>query len=273
LALLWPSTHIIVMTTSNKPKPKPAVSASTLGSKRKRDLAPSFAIRTTAPGIKGSGTELLTHVSYTVDYLKERKCELSFQDIINYLSVQMSNESALNKFKHILQRAVGQVQYNPKGLNGVGSYKYKPVIPVENADDLKRYLQRRSHSIGVKFDDIKDGWPNALQGVNAMAEAGELLVARDKRDMPRAVWQSDSSLKREVADELKDAWHRIKMPTNPDDVREKLESAGLKPTSAPRQAVKATQYKDNRKRGPRKGGRQTNTHISHLLKDFSDRRK
>jgi len=257
------------MASSNNPNS--TVPANGVGGKRKREAAPSVMARPAVPALKG-GTELMTHVHHSETFLKERKTEQSFQDIINYLSIQMSDDALLHRFKFVLQRAE-HVQYNPRGLDGKGSYKYKPIIPVENAEDLKAYLQKRSHAIGVKYDNVKDGWAEALEGVNQMADKGELLVCRDKRGIPKAVWQGDPSLVRKIDDDLRNAWLAIKLPANPDEMRDKLEAAGLKTTTQPRQAVKMTQQKAAKKRGPRKGGRTTNSHISHLLKDYSAMRK
>lgn len=68
-------------------------------------------------------------------------------------------------------------------------------------------------------------------------------------------------------------FHKIQIPSNPDDLRNSLLAAGLQPSSAPRQSeVKKTDNK-KRKKAVRRGGKQTNTHMASILKDFSHMRK
>lgn len=72
--------------------------------------------------------------------------------------------------------------------------------------------------------------------------------------------------------EFKSEWHKIQIPANPDDLRNSLLSAGLKPSSAPREAAVA-KSKEKKRKAPRRGGKQTNTHMASILKDFSHMRK
>jgi transcription initiation factor TFIIE subunit beta len=67
-------------------------------------------------------------------------------------------------------------------------------------------------------------------------------------------------------------WHKVQIPPNPDDLRNSLLAAGLKPSSAPRQAV-ASKPDKKKKKASRRGGKQTNTHMAAILKDFSHMRK
>lgn len=75
-----------------------------------------------------------------------------------------------------------------------------------------------------------------------------------------------------MSDDFKHEWHTIQIPPNPDDLRNSLLSAGLKPSSAPRE-VTATKPKEKKRKAPRRGGKQTNTHMANILKDFSHMRK
>ena len=105
-----------------------------------------------------------------------------------------------------------------------------------------------------------------------MEKKGEVLMIRDRKGGIKLVWYDEPSLQHKVSDDLKHAWNNIKLPANTDDLRTRLENAGLKPTSAPKENVKKAQSKDNRKRGPKRGTRTTNAHIQHLLKDYSHRK-
>jgi transcription initiation factor TFIIE subunit beta len=254
---------------SSAPSPAPSNSSNHTGTKRKRE-AP---IAPTIVGQKFEGKELLSQVQYAQQYLQSKNKEVSFKDILNYLSIQHSEQRALAQFRKVLQKHAEKVLYNPRGLGGVGSYKYKPVMAVENSDQLKGFLQGREDFTGVKFDDIKDGWPDSAGVIDQMEGNGELLVIRDRRKVIRTVWQDDPSLRKPIAENFKVAWHIIKLPANVDDLRAKLEEAGLKPTSAPREGVKAAPMIKKKKRVPKRSGRETNSHVNHLLKDFSHKRK
>jgi transcription initiation factor TFIIE subunit beta len=85
-------------------------------------------------------------------------------------------------------------------------------------------------------------------------------------------WGNDPSLMHTMDPDFMNEWHRIQIPANPDDLRNSLLAAGLKPSSAPRQAVASKPDKKKRK-APRRGGKQTNTHMQSILKDFSHMRK
>lgn len=72
--------------------------------------------------------------------------------------------------------------------------------------------------------------------------------------------------------DFKNEWHKIQIPPNPDDLRNSLLAAGLKPSSAPRQ-VDASKPKEKKRKAPRRSGKQTNSHMTNILKDFSHLRK
>jgi transcription initiation factor TFIIE subunit beta len=252
------------------PSPAPSTGSNPSGTKRKRD-APVIATNLLVP--KFTGNQLLSQQKFAQQYLQSKNKEVSFQDILSYLSIQHNEQKVISQFKRILQSYDSKVTYNPRGLGGIGSYKYRSIIPVENADQLKGFLQRREDFTGLKFDDIKDGWPECAPAIDEMERKGELLVIRDRRKVIRTVWQDDPSLRQKIGVDFKEAWHNIKLPANPDDLRAKLEEAGLKPTSALREGSKATQPKQKKKRVPKRNGKETNAHINHLLKDFSHKRK
>ena len=77
---------------------------------------------------------------------------------------------------------------------------------------------------------------------------------------------------KEVDPEFKEEWHQIIIPAGQDDLRKTLLAAGLKPSSAPRVAT-TTKPKETKRKTARRGGKQTNTHMSGILKDFSHLRR
>jgi len=76
----------------------------------------------------------------------------------------------------------------------------------------------------------------------------------------------------EVDPEFKHEWHHIIIPQGQDDLRKTLIAAGLKPSSAPRLPT-TTKPKETKRKTARRGGKQTNTHMASILKDFSHLRK
>jgi transcription initiation factor TFIIE subunit beta len=261
--------------TSSAPSPAPSnASNGPVSMKRKRD--PNSILN--APAYQPAGhksVELVSQVQFATDYLKgKRGKDISFKAIINYLSLQHSDKHVIQTFQRALQTAAAKIRYNPAGLDGLGSYKYLPVIEdVTNPDQLKAYLQKKSDSVGVKIDDIKDGWPDCSNTIENMEHKHELLVLRDRRKALKTLWQDDPTLNCPVQPDFKIAWHDIKIPPNPDELRAKLEAAGLKPTSAPRSGLRASAPKQKKPRASKRTTKVTNTHMLGKLKDFSHKRQ
>jgi len=219
--------------------------------------------------------EIATQVSFAVKYLIDKENGATFQELVLHLSLQGADPVALGKLRAVLQapRANTRVEYDPSGANGEGIYKFKPKIPVKNTEDLKRYLQQKDDSVGVKIDDLKDGWKTHQEEIKSMEKANEILVVRNNKNQPRTIWQDDSSLHHGISDELKQLWDSIKLPANAEEIRTKLEAAGLKPTSESRRLTGAGKPQEKKKKAARRGGRQTNSHMTGILRDYSHKRK
>lgn len=238
--------------------------------KRKRDTALNFAQTHNSHAV--SPDTLLNVVSQAQKYLQQKREEKTLDEIEGYLSIQHSDPALLRNFRTIMMQGNSKILYNKAGAGGKGTLKYLPDIPVTNADELRAYLQKRTNSIGVKYATIEDGWPKAysIEALHRMSDAHEALLSKDKKGEIRAVWQDDPTLQHEMTNDLKMQWGSIPLPSNADDIRDKLIAANLKPTSTPRQIVKGPVEK--KKKAARKTGKTTNTHIAHLLKDYSKKR-
>jgi transcription initiation factor TFIIE subunit beta len=263
--------HIIVAPSSrclrggSPPVPaimQSAAMASTL--KRKRDVAVS------RPAIVEIG-QLMSQLTTAIEYLKEKRKGHTPAQLLGYLSLQHADDEVKNRLLRELKKRP-DVIFRPDGHHGAGSFHYKPKIAVSNAEELRKYLQTRPSSVGVRFDEIRDGWPNCPPAIDEMEKKGEVLIIRDRKGGAKLAWDDEPSLRTAVADSLIHSWNNIKLPVNADDLRGRLENAGLKPTSAPKEVSKKPAAKDNRKKGPRRGTRMTNVHMQHLLKDYSARR-
>lgn len=219
------------------------------------------------------GQELLTQANHALQYLNSKvpRVERTFDEIVSYLSLQHSDPKQLNMFRTILQKGPLQITYNPRGARGAGTYKYRPKLPIENAEDLKRYFQTQKSSLGVKMEDLKDGWDKCADELDKMEQKHELLIIRDKKGTIKTVWQNDSTLAQGIAPEFQRAWHTQALPADDQELREKLEAAGLKPTTAPREMKKATGAKQKKRRINTRG-KTTNSHMVGILKDYSTKR-
>jgi transcription initiation factor TFIIE subunit beta len=66
-------------------------------------------------------------------------------------------------------------------------------------------------------------------------------------------------------------WKEVKLPRSPEDMRAKLQYAGLRTTTAAKEKNRGPAKKVAKKKVNKRGGRTTNIHIQHLLKDYSKR--
>jgi transcription initiation factor TFIIE subunit beta len=251
------------------PSPTPSNASATKTSLKRKLPLPADEHKKNVPH------DVLTQLKLAEEYLILARSSKTFDEIVAYLSLQNNEPDRLATLKSALQmnRTWSKIEYDDKGASGKGTYKFRPKIPVTNAEELKGYLQRQDHSVGVKMEDLKDGWKDYDREIARMETSNELLVVRNNKGNPRTIWQNDPSLNLKIGHDLKDKWVAIKLPANPDDVRMKLENAGLKPTSAPKKLGGSSRPQEKKKKAARRGGRQTNTHMSHVLKDYSHKRK
>ncbi|KAK5118836.1 hypothetical protein LTR62_000045 [Meristemomyces frigidus] len=286
--------HARPATTSNTPRsntPRP--------SDQKRNHDAAF---TGPPLSSAAGGEIMKLVVNAVQHLKEKGGNLeTFDEIVRYLSlpVDLKTPRGLAKFKQALQ-IHHRLQYVPasEGKGGKESFKYKPLHPVTNGEELKEYLSRLDSAQGIPVRELKDGWADCLSTLNKLETQGFVLLSRTKKDNknePKAVYpdnpawhiiaapsaktMKDPATRHEppqiapVDADLVDFWTKVRLPVSENDLRTELEKAGLTPTSAVREVRKGNLAKKERKRGERKNGRKTNTHMVGVLKDYSKMKK
>ena len=198
---------------------------------------------------------------------------MTFQEILKYLSQVNSLEEYKRLLNSILKRH-DRVEWIPDSRSKAwdsGRFKHRPIINVRTKKELVAYLQAKADAQGVSVKDLKDGWPNCEEAITQLEHEKKVLVIRTKKDAhARMVWSNDPSLVHGIDDEFLEMWRGVDLPSVDDLVR-KLMDAGQKPASEdPSKRVKAPpKPKEKKKRAPRKGGRTTNTHMAHLLKDYN----
>ncbi|TID14536.1 general transcription factor spTFIIE beta subunit [Venturia nashicola] len=261
---------------SGVPSPSPS-NSSAPGAKRKRapDAGKPTAVQQMQRRQPASTLELLAQMRVAEKYLQDKDRPCNFTEVINYLSIQNADPNTLKTFAAVMQRNKpdDKIKYNPpKTSNGEGTYEYNPKYPIRNKQDLTAYLQKQTHAIGIKVEDLKDGWKDAVSTITTMGGIGELLVVCDKQGKPKVVWQDDKTLANEIPNDIVSEWHAIRVPTDTEELRNKLLAAGQTPSSAARKVVAAKTGKPKRKVA-RRGGRTTNVHMEKILKDYSNIRR
>ena len=225
------------------------------------------------PAATGYGTEAFTQVTYVIDFLKKKDEAKSFREILEYLSQVHVEESKKRLIISILKKH-DRVRWIPDSQSKAwdsGTFMHRPVINVRTKKDLIAYLQTKPDAQGLSVKDLKDGWPDCEDAINELEAEHKILVTRTKKDNhARMVWSNDPSLVHRIDSEFHTLWRQTELPSVDDLVR-KLQDAGQKPASEdPSKRVKPPpKPKEKKKKAPRKGGRTTNTHMEHLLKDYS----
>lgn len=253
---------------TSAPSPTPS-NASGSGAKRKRPEEGSVVY--SQPQETGTGSHIYTQLTYTIDFLRQNQRWMTFKEIMEYLNIRADDHVTRSHLTTLFRSSNPQnrISYNPKD----NTYRYKPKFDIHNTAQLKGYFQRQKSSQGLSVKDLKDGWANVHDDLKELEAKKEVLVKRNLKDqLARTVWGNDPSLMHIMDPEFANEWHKIQIPPNPDDLRNSLLVAGLKPSSAPRQFVASKPDKKKRK-APRRGGKQTNLHMANILKDFSHMRK
>ncbi|KAF2468628.1 transcription initiation factor IIE, beta subunit [Lindgomyces ingoldianus] len=252
------------------PSPTPSNSSNS-GAKRKRpadDVAASTVY--SQPLDTGTGNHIFTQVTYTIEFLRGKSRWMTFQEITEYLNIPLHEDHLRTQLEVIFRSpTTSRIEHNPRD----NTYRYKPKYDIRNAAQLKGWLQTQKSAQGLAVRELKDGWPNVHEEIREPERKREILVNRNKKDqVAKTVWINDPSLMHNLDEDFRNEWHKILLPPNPDDLRNKLVAAGLKPSSAPRAAM-AAKPKEKKKKAPRRGGKQTNTHMASILKDYSHKRK
>ncbi|PSN73525.1 transcription initiation factor IIE, beta subunit [Corynespora cassiicola Philippines] len=253
---------------TSAPSPTPS-NASTGASKRKRNDEGNTTVYS-QPAETGTGNHVYTQLTYTIEHLRGNQKWHSFEDIMQYLNIPKGDEQQRAQLENMFKSTNPQnrIEYSPAN----NKYRYKPKFDIRNADQLKGWLQNQKHAQGLSVKDLKDGWANVQEEIKGLEDRKEVLVKRNVKDnQARTVWNNDPSLMNKMDPEFQSEWHKTLLPANPDDLRSKLIQAGLKPSSAPREA--SNKPKEKKRKAPRRGGKQTNTHMANILKDFSHLRK
>lgn len=253
---------------SNSQVPSSAPTPSSSGDpKKKRHDAD---IVYSQPANTGTGKDIMTQVLFAIEHMKAKGVPLKFDDIVSYLSLQhrANDPGYVQALKRILQRHE-KVDYDPSGAGGAGTFGFRPVHNVRNAEQLLRKLQSQTTAAGLSVRELKEGWPNVEETINQLEKEGKVLVTRNKKDdHARNVWANDPSLTEHFDDEFKQIWDKIKVP-DAQAVKEALEKAGITPTNKNKVVKPRPKVEQKKTKKPRRSGKTTNTHMMGILRDYS----
>jgi len=252
----------------NAPSPTPSNSSAN-GAKRKRPDDGARPVVYSQPQDTGTGEHVLTRYTYAIDYLREHPNKwMTFDSIMNFLNAAQGDpqrEELRRMFRSDLE--TNRISWNSANE----TYRYKPKLQIRNASQLKGFFQMQKSAMGLPIRDLKDGWAMVADDIKTMEDKKEVLVKRTKDGVAKTVWNNDPSLMYPMDPEFLNEWHKVAIPATSEELRTTLLNVGLSAASAPRQII--TGPKEKKKRQMRRGGKQTNTHMAHILKDFSGMRK
>ncbi|KAK3995814.1 transcription initiation factor IIE subunit beta [Cladorrhinum sp. PSN332] len=276
--------NVVKRGTLAPPSPSPSVGSTTSGaavgtpSRRDRDAASTpNNIVFSQPAMTGTGDSVISQMAYAVSWLRGKDEPQPYNAVLGYLSYTSRPESDQEFFVEQMRRHP-QIQWIPDSNLSeqtwrTGKYLHRPAIPgVKSKTTLLGYLQKKTDASGVSVKDLKDGWPDCDAAITELELEHKVLVVRAKKDgVARMVWLDDSSLAQEIDPQLKMMWTRVELPSL-ETIAARLIAAGQKPASEdPRNkvVVPGSGADKKKKRAQRRTGKSTNTHMEHLLKDYS----
>ena len=224
------------------------------------------------PKDTGTGSHIITQVTYALEKLKEKDVPWTWQRLGEYLSLHGREKGYGQALKTIL---MSHEKVNYQRIDGKEKdlFSFRPIHNIRSADGLLGYLQSQPTAQALSVKDLKDGWHGALDAIDNLEKEGKLSVTRHKKDdSARFVWPNDPSLFFSIDQEFKIMWQKIRLP-EPGALADELEREGLTPANKSR-AVKAKPVKqENKTKRARKGGKTTNTHMAGVLRDYSHLKK
>lgn len=224
------------------------------------------------PADTGTGTDIMTQVTYAVNHLKSKPAPLRLDDLLSYLSAYRYGDDYIRTISAILKQHP-KIIYDPKGFDGKGSFAFRPIHNISNGVQLLRYLQGQTTAAGLPVKELIEGWPDAQDVIRSLEREHQLLVIRNKKDdHARIVWPDDRSLAQNVDGGFQDMWFKIKLP-DPESLRAELEKNGLTPTNKSAVLKLKAKVQERKTKKARKSGKTTNTHMVGILRDYSHLKK
>ncbi|KAI1343133.1 hypothetical protein F5Y15DRAFT_278076 [Xylariaceae sp. FL0016] len=227
------------------------------------------------------GSHMMTQLTYAVDFLKAKGAPKTLQEVLAHLTLDTLPEQQQKVFVSLMQKH-SRIQHVPPTQKEqqekrvpawrAGKYQFKAKIPgVHDKISLLAFLQRKTDASSLSVKDLKDGWPDCDGAITELERDHKILVVRTRKDNhAKFVWLDDPSLAHPVDSEFQSMWHKTPLPSL-DDIVRKLQSVGQKPASEdPRlKKLDAPVQKAKKRKNNKPPKHQSNSHMAHLLKDYS----
>ncbi|KAL6946631.1 hypothetical protein ACO0RG_000790 [Hanseniaspora osmophila] len=248
-------------------------------------LASSLNSSQNGPGL--SGTHLSTKLLLATEYIQDRGGPVSIAQIESYLSLKPESPEANNVIQ--LLKNINKIKFDPEEK----TLQYVSIYDIHTAQDLIELLRKQPVFKGISVKELKDGWPKCNEVLDDLEKRGRVLVLRTKKDgTARYVWYNSYKMPEKIrgnivknldennprpyqqfiAEDFRNMWEDVKLPSRA-DIPRKLTDLGLKPASVDPASVikKGTITRVEVKRRKQRKSKITNTHMTGMLKDYSDR--
>ncbi|KAL6949851.1 hypothetical protein ACO0QE_000514 [Hanseniaspora vineae] len=248
-------------------------------------LASSLSSSQSGPGL--SGTHLSTKLLLATEYIQDRGGPVSIAQIESYLSLKPESPEANNVIQ--LLKNINKIKFDPEAK----TLQYVSIYDIHTAEDLIELLRKQPVFKGISVKELKDGWPKCNEVLDDLEKRGRVLVLRTKKDgTARYVWYNSYKMPEKIrgnivknldennprpyqqfiAEDFRSMWEDVKLPSRA-DIPRKLTDLGLKPASVDPASVikKGTITRVEVKRRKQRKSKITNTHMTGMLKDYSDR--
>ena len=258
--------------TNATPSPAPLQASIAVNNDLKRKRVQPDNTVFSQPKDTGTGSHIITQVTYALDKLKEKNDSWTWQRLSEYLSLHGREKGYGHTLKTILIKH-DKVNYKEVDGKGKDEFSFRPIHNIRSADELLGHLQSQRTAQALSVKDLKDGWHGALDAIDSLEKQGKLSVTRHKKDdSARFVWLNDPSLFFSIDQEFQTMWQKIKLP-EPGALADELEREGLTPANKSRSVKVKPVKQENKTKRARKGGKTTNTHMAGVLRDYSHLKK
>ena len=255
----------------SRPSPAPTMPSDTGKDLKRKRPEPSKEVYS-QPADTGTGSNIMTQVTYAVNHLKSKATPLKLDDLLSYLSAYRLGDDYIRTISVILKNHA-KIIYDPKGFDGEGSFAFRPIHNIRNGTQLLGQLQSQTTAAGLPVKELMEGWPDVQDAIRTLETEHKLLVIRNKKDdHARTVWADDPTLAQHVDTAFQDMWFKIKLP-EAEILRSELEKNGLTPTDKSAVPKPKPKLQEKKTKKARKSGKTTNTHMAGILRDYSHLKK
>ncbi|CCH60016.1 hypothetical protein TBLA_0C02040 [Henningerozyma blattae CBS 6284] len=198
---------------------------------------------------------------WATEYIQKKGKPVLLNELTDYISIKKDD-----KIIDLLKK-LEKIHFDPKK----NSFKYISTYDVHSPQELLNLLRKQVTFKGISCKELKDGWPQCDETINSLEEDSKILVLRTKKDKtPRYVWYNNGGDLHRIDEDFINMWENVQLPQFAELPR-KLQELGLKPASVDPATIKRSTKTVEVKKKKQRRGKITNTHMTGILKDYSNR--